>query len=46
MQSEPAFMRLGDCHRNGFGTEQDAREAVRCYEQAARTNKEALISLG
>lgn len=37
---------MGECYKTGFGTEQDLREAIRYYEQAAQQNKEALISLG
>jgi len=39
MQNEAASLKLGECFKNGFGTEQDAREAIRCFEQAAKTNK-------
>lgn len=46
MESDSANMKLGDCYKTGFGTEQDLREAIRCFQQAVRTNKEALISLG
>jgi TPR repeat protein len=46
MQNESASMKLGECYRNGFGTEQDLSEAVRCFEVASKGNKEALVCLG
>ena len=47
MQNESALMKLGECYRNGYGAEQDLREAIRCFEQAARQeNREALVCLG
>jgi len=39
-------MKLGECYRNGFGTEQDLREAISCFEKATKGNKDALICLG
>lgn len=45
-RSEAAFLKLGDCYKNGFGIEQDAKEAIRCYEQVAKTNPLALVYLG
>ncbi len=39
-------MKLGECYRNGFGTEQDLREAIRCFGQASKGNKDALVCLG
>jgi uncharacterized protein len=46
MQNDSALLKLGECYRNGFGTEQDLREAARCFEKAAKGNKEALVCLG
>jgi TPR repeat protein len=46
MQNEAAQLKLGECYKTGFGTEQDMREAIRWYELAAKTNKIALICLG
>lgn len=31
MESDSANMKLGDCYKTGFGTEQDLREAIRCF---------------
>lgn len=44
--NESAMMKLGECCRNGFGTEQDLGAAVRWFEQASKGNHEALICLG
>jgi len=46
MNNDSALMKLGECYRNGFGTEQDLREAISCFEKATKGNKDALICLG
>ena len=46
MHNDSALMKLGECYRNGFGVEQDLREAIRCYDKASKGNKEALVCLG
>ncbi len=39
MAHENSLLKLAECYRNGFGTEQDLREAVRNYEKAAQSSK-------
>jgi TPR repeat protein len=39
MKNESAMMKLAECYKNGFGTEQDLREAIRFYELASKGNK-------
>ena len=46
MHNDSALMKLGECYRNGLGTEQDLREAIRCFEKASKGTKEAMVSLG
>jgi TPR repeat protein len=46
LESDSARMKLGECFRNGYGTEQDLRRAVQYFEQASKGNKEALVCLG
>lgn len=36
MKNDAALLKLAECYRNGFGVEQDYREAIRCYEKAAQ----------
>lgn len=31
MKNDAALLKLGDCYKTGFGTEQDLREAIRYY---------------
>lgn len=46
LQNEAAMMKLGECYKNGFGTEKDGKEAIKLFEKASKTNKQALIYLG
>jgi TPR repeat protein len=46
MKNDAAQLKLGECFKNGFGTEKDIRQAIKHYEKAAEQNKEALITLG
>jgi TPR repeat protein len=39
MKNEAAQLKLGDCYRNGFGTEKDTRQAIKYFEKAAEHNK-------
>lgn len=45
-RSQAAFLKLGECYRNGFGIEQDTKQAIRCYQQVAKANPLALVYLG
>ena len=33
-----AYIKLGECYKNGFGVEKDLREAIRNFEKVKETN--------
>lgn len=46
MHNESAVMKLGECYKNGFGVEQDFKEAIRWLDQIGKDNAQALVLIG
>lgn len=45
-QCPEAYIKLGDCFKNGFGVEQNSKDAIRNYQKASDALPEANVYIG